>query len=111
MGYTALIAQPVIGNGTFPQVGDSLRTSTDNLPSGIDLEDADADQSWDFTTLQSAFANTTPVVTVQQADGYFGFPGADYAIIGDNANFFYRTTSGKSGAFRVFRAGPRRFGH
>ncbi|MBV6653050.1 MAG: T9SS type A sorting domain-containing protein [Mameliella sp.] len=110
MGYTALIAQPVIGNGTFPQVGDSLRTSTDNLPSGIDLEDADADQSWDFTTLQSAFVNTTPVVTVQQADGYFGFPGADYAIIGDNANFFYRTTSGKVELLGFFGQDPAGLG-
>lgn len=90
-----LAAQPVIQNGTFPQVGDSLRVSVDNLPSGIDLEDAAANQSWDFTTLLSAFVNTTPVVTVQQADGYFGFPGADYAVVGDNANFFYRTTAGK----------------
>lgn len=89
----SFLAQPVIGNGTFPQVGDSLRTATDNLPSGIDLENEGSDQNWDFSMLQSAFVNTTPVLTVQQAEGYFGFPGADYALMGENANFFYRTSA------------------
>lgn len=106
ISFASLSAQPVIENGTFPQVGDSLRLSVDNLPSGIDLESAAADQSWDFTTLQSAFVNTTPVVTVQQADGYFGFPGADYAVVGDNANLFYRSTAGKVELLGFFGEDP-----
>lgn len=106
----ALPAQPVIGNGTFPQVGDSLRTATDNLPSGIDLESEGSSQSWDFTMLQSAFINTTPILTVQQAEGYFGFPGADYAVIGENANFFYRTTAGQVELLGFFGQDPAGLG-
>jgi hypothetical protein len=106
----ALLAQPVIENGTFPQVGDSLRTAVDNLPSGIDLENDGANQNWNFTTLQSAFVNSTPILTVQQAEGYFGFPGADYAVIGENANFFYHTTAGQVELLGFFGQDPAGLG-
>lgn len=106
----ALLAQPVIENGTFPQVGDSLRTAVDNLPSGIDLENDGSNQNWNFTTLQSAFVNSTPILTVQQAEGYFGFPGADYAVIGENANFFYRTTAGQVELLGFFGQDPAGLG-
>lgn len=91
----SLSAQPTVTNETFPEIGDSLRTAVDNLPSGINPGSAGGDQSWDFTTLQAPFINTAPVLPTEEVEGYFAFPDAEFATSTDNLNRFYRSSAGQ----------------
>ncbi len=107
---TGLLAQPMVTNETFPEIGDSLRTAVDNLPSGISLGDTGGDQSWDFTTLQAPFINTAPVVPIEEAEGYFAFPEAAFAIVANNVNRFYRSDAGQVEILGFFGADPAGLG-
>ncbi len=87
-------AQPVITNSTFPEIGDTLLTAVDNLPSGIEAGQPGPGQSWDFTTLEAPFSRTAIVQPANQLAGAFAFPAADYGIETQGAVTFYQSDAG-----------------
>lgn len=106
IGPSSLSAQLTITNASFPQLGDSLRTATDNLPGNINLGNPAGMQSWDFTTLQSPFLSTVVLKPVEQAEGYPAFPDADFVEIGEQVNTFYRRTANRIEVLGFFGQDP-----
>lgn len=97
----ATTAQITVTNSGFPEVGDTLITAVDNLPSGIEITEGGGDQTWDFSGLQAPFSrrviygeamdgsagpsfpNATLVANiVEGAEGYFEITGSTVELIG-----------------------------
>ena len=74
-------AQITLTNASFPSVGDTLFTATDNLPSGISVGAAGGPRNWDFTTLQAPFTQQNIVKPADQGENAALFPDAD-AVMG-----------------------------
>lgn len=69
-------AQITITEDMLPAIGDSLKTKTDAMPSGIDLLLDAGEHSWDFTSLQSNVENVIVVQDAQDAAAYADFPNS-----------------------------------
>ncbi len=74
-----LVAQVTITNATFYQSGDEIYTAVDGAP-GISVGVAGANQTWDFTALNSANFNMTPVMDASSGSMAAAFPNADIVL-------------------------------
>jgi hypothetical protein len=88
-----IFAQIIVQPTTLPQVGDTLRTAVDNLPSNISLNPIGANQRWDFTSLQAPFTRQTIVKPAAEGAHAANFRLATMLIqLSDNAEIYYRST-------------------
>jgi len=87
----AATAQITISGDSFPEVGDTLRTATDNLPQGIAISAAGPDQEWNFENLQAPFVMEQILIPTKQGVYQDQFPEANVLISGGNAGaeFYY----------------------
>jgi hypothetical protein len=83
--------QIVIQPESFPQVGDTLFTHIDYLPSSINLKTPKAGERWDFSTLQSPFAQKMDILPASVFSEHRHFPKANIAVIlsENQLGFFY----------------------
>ncbi|MCG8326246.1 MAG: T9SS type A sorting domain-containing protein [Chitinophagales bacterium] len=72
------IAQITVTNSTFPEVGDTLLTAVDNIPSNIVITPAGPDQSWSYVNLEAPFNRSSVLQPAEQGPGAYAFPSADY---------------------------------
>jgi hypothetical protein len=67
--FSLLLSMPLLLNGQitlqssdyFPAIGDTLRTITDNMPTGVTITAPGGNQSWNFTSLQNSFSQERAV--------------------------------------------------
>ncbi|PHN04610.1 T9SS type A sorting domain-containing protein [Flavilitoribacter nigricans] len=91
--YT-LQAQITVTNATFPAVGDTLLTGTDNMPANIQIGTPGPDREWNFKSLQSPLVLRTVVRAASEGDAAGNFPSADLVFkLNDNAEGYYRVTN------------------
>lgn len=92
-----LIAQITIQPFTLPQIGDTLRTAIDNLPSNISLAASGANQRWDFTSLQAPFTRQTIIKPASEGNHDKLFRAATMLIqLSENAEIYYRSAGNAS---------------
>ena len=89
---TTVFAQVEITEATFPQLGDTLRTATDNFPENIDLLTAGPDQAWDFTSLSSATFNETIYLDPSEGSAGDDVPNANLLVMGLAGESYYQVT-------------------
>ncbi|MGH1436642.1 MAG: T9SS type A sorting domain-containing protein [Lewinella sp.] len=107
--FSLLLSMPLLLNGQitlestdyFPAIGDTLRTVTDNAPTGVSITTPGGSQSWNFTSLQNSFSQELAVgdpsggtsagsyptanVLMDQAaggEGYYISNSTQFAILG-----------------------------
>jgi hypothetical protein len=87
--------QIIVSNTTFPKVGDTLRTATDNLPMGIDVGEPGTNKVWDFRGLQAPFNTEVYLRPVSESPNASLFPGANWFFTGqgDTETFSRKTAS------------------
>lgn len=89
-----LSAQITVDNETFPQIGDTLFTNIDNLPTDIQISSPGPNQQWDFRSLAAPF---TTAMTLNAADSGLNspvFPTADAVIeLQPGVEAYYKITS------------------
>jgi len=85
-----IFGQITITNSTFPELGDTLRTATDNFPENIDLLEAGADKAWDFTSLSSATSNET--IYLDPSEGTADVANANLLTMGIAGESYFQTT-------------------
>lgn len=97
--FVALVgvnAQITISPAVLPEVGDTLRTAIDNLPSGIDVGEPGGNKMWFFNGLQAPFINETVLKKPSQGSAGASFPTATYfTTIQDDVEAYYRVNAGK----------------
>ncbi len=71
-------AQITVGANTFPAPGDSLITCIDNLPASINLIGPGGPHIWDFSNLQSPFAQRTLVLSSEEVNLPAGFSKSSF---------------------------------
>ena len=81
----AVNAQIVVTNATFPEVGDTLVTATDNLPTGLDIGSSGADKVWDFSGLTAPFSQETIYQDASEGSGAAEVPEAELFVDFGNA--------------------------
>ena len=69
-------SQITVTNSTFPQIGDTLKTAINNFPNGIDVGDAGANQTWDFTSLEAPFVREDIIRAPEEGLSAQDFPNA-----------------------------------
>ena len=104
-------AQITVGSSSFPQIGDTLYTSTDNLPMNIDVLYPGEDLNWHFTYLQAPFSQETIFEPADQGEGSEHFSGADMLInLGDLGERYYRTDNNHYELLGAYGDAPVDFG-
>ncbi len=92
---TSLSAQITVTAANFPAPGDTLRTTFDAMPSGIDLLGNGGSQSWDFTSL-AGINQETIIRAASDGDNSNQFPTAD-VLIGEpgglTGELYYNSTA------------------
>lgn len=86
----SLIAQSTVTNASFPGLGDTLITATDNMPS-ISFDAAQTgEQSWDFTNLEAPFSSSAVFEDLSTATAADEFPNANAftLTVGDVENYY-----------------------
>jgi len=81
--------QIALTNDAFPSVGDTFLISTDRLPTQIDLGTAGPLKSWDFTTLQSPFAQRSLLLPYENRTGIKELNDAESLMTGISGNDKY----------------------
>ena len=90
------IAQITVTNESFPQVGDTLFTRSDNLPSGINITAAGPAQNWDFTNLEAPFTQQSVLRAANTGMFFSAFPSADLLIeFQEGAEAYYKVSNNK----------------
>lgn len=85
-----LNAQITVTSATFPEVGDTLLTGTDNMPSNIQVGTPGPDREWNFKSLQSPIVLRTVVKSAAEGEASADFPNADLVFkLNDNAEGYY----------------------
>lgn len=85
-----LNAQITVTSATFPEVGDTLLTGTDNMPSNIQVGTPGPDREWNFKSLQSPIVLRTVVKNAAEGEASADFPNADLVFkLNDNAEGYY----------------------
>ena len=90
---SGLFAQITVTNATFPAAGDTLKTATDNSPSGVAITPPGGNYQWDFSGLE---ANTTQQLVYRPAsEGSVVVAGAELfaALGGSNTEGYYNVTA------------------
>ena len=88
--------QITITSTYFPAVGDTLRTATDNLPDGIDLQNPGGPQTWAFTSLQAPFTANTHFLDASTGGAFSSFLNADLMVLlPGNSEAYYNLTNNK----------------
>lgn len=92
-----LSAQITITEASFPEVGDTLLTYTDNLPSSLGLYPEAGEHSWNFTTLQAPAANMVVVEDASTGSAFDAFPSASlrYSSLDNVGETYYRILNGE----------------
>lgn len=91
---TSLLAQITVDNETFPQVGDTLFTNTDNLPTGIDLGVAGENQEWNFTSLSAPFTTSNVFKAANTGLNFPLFPNTEIVVeLQAGVEAYYNLTS------------------
>ena len=79
-------AQITVTSSTFPEVGDTLLTGTDNMPANIQVGTPGPDREWNFKSLQSPIVLRTVVKAAAEGEAAASFPNADLVFkLNDNA--------------------------
>ncbi|MFM9949141.1 MAG: hypothetical protein ACKV1O_14470, partial [Saprospiraceae bacterium] len=87
-------AQITVTNAMFPEVGDTLYTAIDNMPSGITITSPGGPQSWNFASLQSPFTRQNVVRAASTGSAAGLFPSADVLLsLGNNGEGYFNVTS------------------
>lgn len=90
---TGLLAQVEINNDVFPALGDTLRTATDAMPTGIVPGSSGADKTWDFSSLSADFSTETIYLDAAEGSAAADLPNADlYTDLG-GAETYYQVTA------------------
>lgn len=106
-----LHAQITVQPATLPQVGDTLRTAVDNLPSNISLAPTGANQRWDFTSLQAPFTRQTIMKPVSEGNNAGQFRQATMLVqLNDNAEIYYRHSNNTLQIVGLYGNDPLGFG-
>ncbi len=88
------VAQITVQSFTLPSVGDTLRTATDNLPSGISPGGPGENLTWDFSSLQAPFINAVTLLHPSQGANSAAFPNASFVTKPSaESELYYRTTT------------------
>ena len=88
-------AQITIDQSSLPEIGDTLYTAVDNLPSDILITPPGEDQRWDFSVLQSPFTRRTVVRNPRTGNGAESFPDASLMMIqNDGAEAYFKKENG-----------------
>lgn len=87
--------QIIVSNTTFPKVGDTLRTATDNLPMGIEVGEPGTGKVWDFRGLQAPFNTEVYLRPISESPNASLFSGANWFFTGqgDTETFARKTAS------------------
>lgn len=89
-----LTAQITVTNATFPAVGDTLMTATDNMPVNIQVGAPGPDQVWNFKSLQSPVVLRTVIRAAAEGEAAAAFPEADLVYkANENAEGYYKVTA------------------
>lgn len=91
------IGQITIDESYFPEIGDTLFTAVDNMPTNIDIQPEFGEHSWNFTSLQSPFTRQRIVLSLDEGGSADQFPSADFILetsdgIGEG---YYRIEDGR----------------
>ena len=88
--FCALSAQISINNSVFPVAGDTLRFANDALPTGIEIGDAGANQTWNFEGL-SGLTQERVYLPASQGANAASFSSADLVVklVGDLGEQYY----------------------
>jgi hypothetical protein len=86
--FSLLLSVPLLLNGQitlessdyFPAIGDTLRTVTDNAPSGVSITAPGGDQSWNFTGLQNSFSLELAVSDPAGGNSSGNYPAANILL-------------------------------
>jgi hypothetical protein len=86
--FYLLLSLPLLLNGQitlqsgdyFPAVGDTLRTVTDNTPTGVSITAPGGNQSWDFTSLQNSFSQERAVSDPAGGTSAGSYPSANILL-------------------------------
>lgn len=89
---TSLLAQIEVTNDNFPVLGDTLLTTTDDMPTGIEPGDTGADQVWDFSTLSGNISNEIIYQDAVNGSAAADLPNADLFTDLFGAETYYQTT-------------------
>jgi hypothetical protein len=90
---SSLFAQITVGNQTFPQVGDTLLTGTDNMPDNVQIGTPGPERVWNFKSLQSPLVLRTIVKAAAEGAAASDFPEADLVFkLNENAEGYYKLT-------------------
>ncbi len=91
-----LQAQITVNNTTFPEVGDTLYTAIDNMPSNISITSPGGPQSWSFASLQAPFTRRTIVQAAASGPAAGVFPSADVLLsLGNNSDGYFNVTNNR----------------
>ena len=89
-------AQITVTNATCPAPGDTLRTATDAMPSGIELGPAGGPYEWDFSSLLAPFATEQIYYPSSMGNYANEFPGAEiYLELPGNSEGYFDNTGTK----------------
>ncbi len=83
------IGQVTITNATFPDIGDTLYTVFDNEIENLDLGNPGANQTWDFSNLQAAFAQELIFKNAEEGNFFDQYPTAELFALGVNGDEVY----------------------
>lgn len=87
-------AQITVTSSTFPEVGDTLLTGTDNMPANIQVGTPGPDREWNFKSLQSPIVLRTVVKAAAEGEAAASFPNADLVFkLNDNAEGYYSVSN------------------
>ena len=90
---SSLSAQITVSNQSFPQVGDTLFTGTDNMPTNIQIGAGGPDQIWNFKSLQAPVVLRAVIRSAAEGSAAAEFPEANLVFkLNDNAEGYYKVT-------------------
>jgi hypothetical protein len=91
--FNILTGQIVVRDNTLPRVGDTLRTATDNLPTGINPGNSGPNQFWDFSSLQAPFISEQVLKPRSAGEHGSQFPTASFFVDAQgDGEVYYRMT-------------------
>lgn len=89
----SITAQITVTNSTFPAAGDTLRTATDQDPTGITITPAGGPQVWDFSSLNSGNRQMTTFQPAADGSAAASYPAAELVTINDVGGEIYYDVS------------------
>ncbi len=92
-----LAAQITVTDATFPVTGDTLKTATDLVPSGIEITNAGGPFDWDFTSLNVGTQSESVFLDASEGDAFDEAPNATHVVINefDVTESYFKISSSK----------------